>query len=49
MKDNKVVLDVTLDRSDVDFTQINSLFINDNALFIIDKTDGRNIIKISKQ
>lgn len=49
VKDNKVVLDVTLDRSDVDFTQINSPVINDNVLFDIDKTDGRNIIKISKQ
>jgi hypothetical protein len=49
VKDNKVVLDVTLDRSDVDFTQIDSPVINDNALFDIDKTDGRNIIKISKQ
>ena len=49
MKDNKVVLDVTLDRSDVDFTQINSPVINDNVLFDIDKTDGKNIIKISKQ
>ena len=48
VKDNKVVLDVTLDRSDVDFTQINSPVINDNVLFDIDKTDGRNIIKISK-
>jgi len=49
VKDNKVVLDVTLDRSDVDFTQINSPVINDNVLFDIDKTDGKNIIKISKQ
>ncbi len=49
VKDNKVVLDVTLNRGDVDFTQINSPVINDNVLFDIDKTDGRNIIEISKQ
>ena len=49
VKDNKVVLDVTLNRGDADFTQINSPVINDNVLFDIDKTDGRNIIKISKQ
>jgi hypothetical protein len=49
VKDNKVVLDVTLNRGDADFTQISSPVINDNALFDIDKIDGRNIIKISKQ
>jgi len=49
VKDNKVVLDVTLNRGDADFTQINSPVINDNVLFDIDKTDGRNIIKINKQ
>jgi hypothetical protein len=48
VKDNKVVLDVTLDRSDVDFTQINSPVINDSALFIIDKTSGGDVIKASK-
>jgi hypothetical protein len=48
VKGNKVVLDVTLDRSNVDFTQINSPVITGNALFDIDKTDGRNIIKTSK-
>jgi len=48
VKGNKVVLDVTLDRSDVDFTQINSPVINGNALFIIDKTSGGNVIKASK-
>mgnify|MGYP001176706222 CR=1 FL=1 len=45
VKDNKVVLDVTLDRSDVDITQINSPVINNDALFDIDKTDEGNIIK----
>lgn len=49
VKDNKVVLDVTLNRGDADFTQISSPVINDSALFIIDKTSGGNVIKISKQ
>ena len=49
VKDNKVVLDITLDRNDVDFTQINSPVINDDSLFDIDKADERNIIKTSKQ
>lgn len=49
VKDNKVVLDVTLDRSNVDFTQISSPVINDSALFDIDKTNGRNIIKVSSR
>lgn len=48
VKDNKVVLDITLDRNDVDFTQINSPVINDDSLFDIDKADERNIIKTSK-
>jgi hypothetical protein len=48
VKDNKVVLDVTLNRSDADFTQISSPVINGNALFIIDKTSGGNVIKASK-
>jgi len=49
VKDNKVVLDVTLNRGDADFTQISSPVINDSALFIIDKTSGGNVIKKSKQ
>jgi len=48
VKDNKVVLDVTLNRGNADFTQINSPVINSNALFIIDKTSGGNVIKASK-
>lgn len=48
VKDNKVVLDVTLNRGDADFTQISSPVINDSALFIIDKTSGGNVIKASK-
>jgi hypothetical protein len=48
VKDNKVVLDVTLNRGDADFTQISSPVINGNALFIIDKTSGGNVIKASK-
>ncbi|SCN23694.1 hypothetical protein N3C_1432 [Clostridium sp. N3C] len=48
VKDNKVVLDVTLNRGDADFTQISSPVINDSALFIIDKTSGGNFIKASK-
>lgn len=48
VKDNKVILDVTLNRNDADFTQITSLVINNSALFIIDKTNGGNVIKSSK-
>jgi hypothetical protein len=45
VNDNKVVLDVTLDRTDVDFTQINSPVIDDDSLFHIDKVDNINMIK----
>jgi hypothetical protein len=45
VKGNKVMLDITLDRNDVDFVQVNSPVINDGIKFEIEKKDRRNVVK----